>query len=104
MKAKGHHAVKLVFVSRHRAADGFNSAVCGTYTPHQRSKTPLDLVKHQQLRPAVHVHRDLKKYFTQKRKSSLLTHPCIVLICITASLHKNQKLYVFLYGFSIVCN
>lgn len=90
-KQKGHQAVKLVSVKRHRAADGLSS-VCETYTPRLRSKTPLDPEEHRQLRPAVHMLRDLKKYFTHKRKSSALTRPCIVLNRMTASLHWNQKL------------
>lgn len=87
-------AVKLVFVNRHRAADGLNSAVCETYTLHLRSKTPLDPGEHEQLRPAVHVLRDLKKYFTQKTKSSALTHPCIVLNRMTASLQEPKNAFL----------
>ncbi len=79
-------AVKLVFVKRHRATDGLNSAVCETYTLHLRSKTPLDPGG---TRPAVHVLRFKELLHT---KSSALTHPCIVLNRMTASLQWNQKL------------
>ncbi len=69
-------AVKLVFVKRHRATDGLNSAVCETYTPHLRSKTPLDPGEHDQQCTC----SDSKKYFIQKYKT----------LCIDSSLYCSE--------------